>query len=183
MSVQAVVHYGNPILKKKCNKVTDFQKLPLIIEDMFDSMYEAEGIGLAANQIDIDLNLFIIDITHTEQSNETYVFINSEIISFSSEESYFQEGCLSIPGVALDVLRPEKIKLKYQTLDQVWHEKEFEGLLARAIQHEIDHLNGILIIDRVGKLERMKYQKEIKEIKTHAKTLIAKKNQNKRFVL
>ena len=107
MAVLDVVHYGDPILKKICKPITDFSKLASIIDDMFDSMYEAEGIGLAANQVGIDMNLFIIDITHTEESEDTHVFINSTILETFGSQNLFKEGCLSLPGMALDVLRPE----------------------------------------------------------------------------
>ena len=173
MAVLKVVNYGNPILRKVCEPVKDFTKLDAIVEDMFDSMYEAEGIGLAANQVGIDLNLFIIDITHTEESESTHTFINSSIIETGGDEELFQEGCLSLPGIALDVLRPEKVKLRYQTLDEQWHEDEFEGLLARAIQHEMDHLNGVFIVDRVSEIERIQYQKDLKELERKSKSLIS----------
>ena len=183
MAVLKVVNYGNPILRKVCEPVKDFTQLNGILEDMFDSMYEAEGIGLAANQVGIDLNLFIIDITHTEESESTHTFINSSIIGTSGDEELFQEGCLSLPGIALDVLRPEKVKLRYQTLDEQWHEDEFEGLLARAIQHEMDHLNGVFIVDRVSEVERIQYQKELKDLEIKSKSLISSDLNQKGFVL
>ena len=183
MAVLKVVNYGNPILRKVCEPVKDFAKLDGIIADMFDSMYEAEGIGLAANQVGIDLNLFIIDITHTEESESTHTFVNSSIIDTGGDEELFQEGCLSLPGIALDVLRPEKVKLRYQTLDEQWHEDEFEGLLARAIQHEMDHLNGVFIVDRVSEVERIQYQKDLKDLEIKSKSLISSDLNQKGFVL
>ena len=183
MAVLKVVNYGNPILRKVCESVKDFTKLDAIVVDMFDSMYEAEGIGLAANQVGIDLNLFIIDITHTEESESTHTFINSSIIETGGDEELFQEGCLSLPGIALDVLRPEKVKLRYQTLDERWHEDEFEGLLARAIQHEMDHLNGVFIVDRVSEIEKIQYQKDLKELERKSKSLISSDHNQKGFVL
>ena len=183
MAVLEVVNYGNPILRKVCEPVKDFTNLDAVVDDMFDSMYEAEGIGLAANQVGIDLNLFIIDITHTEESESTHTFINSSIIETGGDEELFQEGCLSLPGIALDVLRPEKVKLRYQTLDERWHEDEFEGLLARAIQHEMDHLNGVFIVDRVSELERIQYQKDLKELERKSKSLISSDLNQKGFVL
>mgnify|MGYP001161366382 FL=1 len=183
MAVLEVVNYGNPILRKVCEPVKDFTKLDAVVDDMFDSMYEAEGIGLAANQVGIDLNLFIIDITHTEESESTHTFINSSIIETGGDEELFQEGCLSLPGIALDVLRPKKVKLRYQTLDERWHENEFEGLLARAIQHEMDHLNGVFIVDRVSELERIQYQKDLKELERKSKSLISSDLNQKGFVL
>ena len=183
MAVLKVVNYGNPILRKVCEPVTDFTRLNGIVKDMFDSMYEAEGIGLAANQVGIDLNLFIIDITHTEESENTHIFINSSIIETGGDEELFQEGCLSLPGIALDVLRPKKVKLKYQTLDERWHEDEFEGLLSRAIQHEMDHLNGVFIVDRVSEIERIQYQKDLKELEIKSKSLTSSDSNQKGFVL
>ena len=158
MATLDIVKYGNPVLNKKCNLVSQFSDIELVIEKMFDSMYEADGIGLAANQVGLNMNLFIIDVTHTDEAEDTFVFINSEILIYQKEKIFFKEGCLSLPGIALDVERPEKIVLKYQTADQDWHEDEFEGLLSRAIQHEMDHLNGIFIIDRVSEIEKIKYK-------------------------
>jgi peptide deformylase len=184
MSVLDVVHYGDPILKKKSKSVTDFKNIESIINDMFDSMYEAEGIGLAANQIGIDLHIFIVDISHTEETDQTHIFINSKIINNDYEEEYFQEGCLSLPGIALDVLRPKSITLKYQTPDQKWHEKKYNGLLARAIQHEIDHLNGVFIIDRIDQKERKKYKNDLRLIATtQAKNRAKKHKKEKGFFL
>ena len=164
MSVLEVVHYGNPILKKKCASVSDFSKLSDFIDDMFDTMYEEEGIGLAANQVGVNMNLFVIDISHTDDNEFPRIFINGEIAS-TEGECVFSEGCLSIPQVALDVKRPEKIIFKYQDTLEKWHEEEFEGLLARAIQHEIDHLNGVLIIDLVSEMQIANVSQEIKKIK------------------
>ena len=103
MAVLEIVHYGDPILRKKCKSVKDLEDINSIISDMFDSMYEAEGIGLAANQVGLDMNLFIIDVSHTEEADETHIFINSSIVSKQGEDQVFQEGCLSMPGIALDV--------------------------------------------------------------------------------
>ena len=175
-----IVKYGDPVLNRKCDFVSKFSNIKLVIENMFDSMYEAEGIGLAANQVGLNMNLFIIDVTHTDEAEDTHVFINSEILAYNGEKTFFQEGCLSLPGIALDVERPEKIVLKYQTVDQEWHEDEFEGLLSRAIQHEMDHLNGIFIVDRVSEIEKIKYKNELKKLEADSKQ--SKKNK-KNFVL
>jgi len=167
MSAVNIVKYGDPRLNKACKAVKDFSILPDIISDMYDSMYEAEGIGLAANQIGVDLNLFIIDITHTEEADEPAEFINSKIVGFRGE-STFSEGCLSIPGVEFEIKRPEFITLQYQKLDGSKHEKEFGGLYARAIQHEMDHLNGKLIVDHVSSIAKLRYKSQLKEIKENA---------------
>ena len=182
MAVLEVVKYGNPILRKKCNMVTDFSKLSGFIDDMFDTMYEEEGIGLAANQVGVGMNLFVIDISHTDENEFPRIFVNGEIIS-SDDESIFSEGCLSIPQVALDVKRPENIVFKYQDIREKWHEEEFDGLLARAIQHEIDHLNGVLIIDLVSEMQRVRVNQEIKKIKKHSEAKLKQQSITKRFVL
>ena len=182
MSVLEVVNYGNPILRKRCNQVTDFSRLSDFIDDMFDTMYEEEGIGLAANQVGVDLNLFIIDISHTDDNEYPRIFINGEITS-SQGESIFSEGCLSIPEVALEVTRPEVISFKYQDINEKWHEEEFDGLLARAIQHEIDHLNGVLIIDLVSEMQRLKVNKEVKRIKNDSIVKLKRQPITKGFVL
>ena len=184
MSIMNIVKYGDPILNNKCKLVTEFSNLESIIDDMFDSMYEAEGIGLAANQVGLNMHLFIIDVTHTDEVEDTHIFINSKIISWSGEKTFFQEGCLSLPGIALDVERPEKIELEYQTIDEKWHKHEFEGLLSRAIQHEMDHLNGIFIVDRVSEIEKIKYKKELKTIEADSKDYLSRTHKNKeKFVL
>ena len=180
MALMDVVHYGDPILRKKCRVVKDFKGLNKLINDMFDTMYEENGIGLAANQVGVDLNLFIIDISDIEGEGESiHIFINGQIID-SSGESWFEEGCLSIPDVRLDVKRPEKIVFKYQDIDGKIHTNEIEGLLSRAIQHEVDHLNGVFIIDRVSKTSKFSIDKELKSIK---KESLDKAKHRKAFVL
>jgi len=162
-----IVKYGDPRLRNVCKIVEDFSLLPDIVANMYESMYEAEGIGLAANQIGIDLNLFIIDITHLDEVNETSEFVNSNIVE-SSGESVFSEGCLSVPGIEFEIKRPELITLQYQKLDGSQHEQDYNGLYARAIQHEIDHLNGKLIIDHVSAIAKLRYKSQLKEIKENA---------------
>ena len=179
MSVLEVVPYGAPILRKKCNSVKDFSKLESLLNDMFDTMYEENGIGLAANQVGFDMNLFIIDISGIEEDEKTRGFINGEIIN-SEGESWFEEGCLSIPDIRLNVKRPDIIKFKYQDEKGQEHEEDFDGLLARAIQHEVDHLNGVFIVDRVSKSEKMSVAKELKDIE---KNSFATLNSRKAFVL
>ena len=184
MAVLDIVHYGDPILRKKCVPVKDFSILGNLLDDMFDTMYEAEGIGLAANQVGLNLSLFIIDITHTEEAEEPNIFINPEITVKAGDENIYPEGCLSFPGITLDVVRPEKVSLKYQTTDEKWHENEYNGLLSRAVQHEMDHLRGIYIIDRVSQLEKMKYKQELMDIESNFKKQSAYRTRGaKRFVL
>ena len=135
---------------------------------MFDTMYEENGIGLAANQIDVDLQLFVVDISDIDEEGESiHVFANAEIIE-SEGESWMNEGCLSVPDVRLDVKRPNKIILKYQDRNGKKFTNEFDELLARVIQHEVDHLNGNLIINKVSKAEKISVSKELKLIKENS---------------
>lgn len=169
MAVLDIVKYGDPILRKTCRQVTDFSNLDDLVDDMFDTMYEADGIGLAANQVGVNLNLFVIDISHTEEADEPATFINGKIVE-SSGECLFDEGCLSIPEVTLEIKRPETIVFKYQDLDEVWHEETFTGLFARAIQHEMDHLSGKMIVDRVPEIATMAYKSHLKDLAKKSKT-------------
>ena len=180
MAVREVVHYGDPILRKVCKPVKDFKKLSSLIDDMFDTMYEESGVGLAANQIGVDLNLFIIDISGIEEETESvHIFINGEILE-SSGESWFEEGCLSIPNVRLEVKRPEFIQFKYQDENGTEHIEEMRGLLARAIQHEMDHLKGVFIVDRVTKTVKMTVENDLKMI---AQGAVIRAKTRKAFVL
>ena len=180
MAVREVVHYGDPILRKVCKPVKDFKKLSSLIDDMFDTMYEESGVGLAANQIGVDLNIFIIDISGIEEETESvHIFINGEIME-SSGESWFEEGCLSIPNVRLEVKRPEFIQFKYQDENGTEHIEEMRGLLARAIQHEIDHLKGVFIVDRVTKTVKMTVENDLKMI---AQGAVIRAKTRKAFVL
>ena len=126
--------------------------------------------------------LFIIDISHTDDDEYPRIFINGEITS-SRGESVFSEGCLSIPEISLEVTRPEIILFKYQDIHEEWHEEEFDGLLDRAIQQEIDHLKGVLIIDLVSEMQRLKVNKEVKRIKNDSMTKLKQKSITKGFVL
>ena len=164
MAVRHIVYYGDPILRKKCKDVFPEEDLSDLINDMMDSMYEAEGIGLAANQIGVNKNLFVVDISHIDENENPRVFINGKI-EHSHGESVYSEGCLSLPEIKFDVVRPEIITFSFQDKDRKKKVEEFDGFLARAIQHEVDHLNGILIIDRVSKAARIRYLKNIRNIK------------------
>ena len=167
MAVREIVKYGDLILRKQCGDVEDiFSVLPLV-EDMFDTMYEEEGIGLAANQVGFDMNLMIIDVSHTDEVDEAHIFVNGQILD-SFGESELEEGCLSIPEIRLPIKRPESIRFKYQLPDGSDQVEEFSGLLARAIQHEVDHLKGVFIIDRVSHLMALQYKKKLKQIKMNS---------------
>ncbi len=125
-----------------------------LVEDMFETMYAAPGIGLAAIQVGVGKRLFTADLSKKEEAREPQVFINPEIVWASDEKAIHEEGCLSIPEYYEDVERPVQVKVKYLDLDGKAHEIEADGLLARCVQHEIDHINGVLFIDHISKLKR-----------------------------
>src|SRR6266850_3008707 len=125
-----------------------------LVEDMFETMYEAPGIGLAAIQVGVPKRVVTMDLAKKEGESEPHVFINPEILWTSDEPSVYEEGCLSIPEVHEDVERPAKVRFKYLDLEGKAHEAEADGLFATCIQHEVDHLNGVLFIDHISKLKR-----------------------------
>ena len=125
-----------------------------LVENMFETMYDAPGIGLAAIQIGEPRRIVTMDLAKKDESREAQVFINPELISQSGDKNVHEEGCLSIPEYYEEVARPAEVKLRYLDLDGKQHEIEADGLLATCIQHEIDHLNGVLFIDHISKLKR-----------------------------
>jgi peptide deformylase len=125
-----------------------------LVEEMFETMYDAPGIGLAAIQIGEARRIVTMDLAKKDEPKEPQVFINPEIVSHSGDKNIHEEGCLSIPEYYEEVERPAAVKLRYLDLDGKPHEVEADGLLATCIQHEIDHLNGVLFIDHISKLKR-----------------------------
>ena len=125
-----------------------------LIEDMFETMYDAPGIGLAAIQVGEPKRVVIMDISKKEDPKNPQVFINPEIVWWSEDKSVYEEGCLSIPDIHEDVERPARVAVRYLDLAGKVQETQAEGLFATCIQHEIDHLNGVLFIDYISKLKR-----------------------------
>ena len=162
-----IVAYGDPVLKKRATEISkDHPNLEQIIANMYETMYGAHGVGLAAPQVGLSIRLFLVDTapfsedeSYTpEEKTELKAFkrtlINAKIIEESGEEWSFNEGCLSIPNVREDVWRCPKLKIEYQDEDFTTHVEEFEGLIARVIQHEYDHIEGILFTDKVSSLKK-----------------------------
>ena len=162
--IYPIVKYGNPVLEKGAEKVTVFDKeLEKLIEDMFESMYEAHGVGLAAPQIGIARRIAVIDVTFKEDPNAKLVLINPEIIH--SEGKHTQsEGCLSIPDFRENVTRPNKVTVHAQDVKGNFYEKTGEELLARAFLHETDHLNGKLYMSHLSALKRDLMKRKIKKM-------------------
>ena len=167
--VRTILHYPDKRLRergKKVEAVTD--EVKKLIDDMAETMYAAPGVGLAATQIGELIQLFIIDIADNEEPSDLRVFINPEILEATGELTW-QEGCLSFPGVTEEIDRAAKVRVRAQDRDGKWFELEAEGLLAIAIQHEFDHLQGLLMIDHMGPLKkRLTHRKMIKRAEEQA---------------
>ncbi len=169
MAVKKVVTYGHPVLRKVSSDITDFSNIDSLIQDLFDTMYEFDGIGLASNQIGIDKRIFVVDISHMEESDEEsdkpLVFINGRIDNTVGSD-VDSEGCLSLPEIRINVERYESIRYKYLDRDLNKHSKNFSGLLARIIQHENDHLDGKLITDYATPADLLKHGKALELMRT-----------------
>ncbi|GAA4306861.1 peptide deformylase [Nibribacter koreensis] len=158
--IYPIVAYGDPVLRAKAKDIAlDAPELPKLIEDMFETMYHAHGVGLAAPQIGKSVRLFVIDSTPFMEDEDKdkgvkKAFINPVILEESGEEWGFDEGCLSIPGVREEVWRQEYVKIQYQDLEGKTHVENFDDLTARVIQHEYDHIEGILFTDHLSGLKK-----------------------------
>lgn len=162
--IYPIVKYGDPVLETVAKPVTEFDdKLKKLVEDMFESMYEAHGVGLAAPQIGISLHLAVIDVTFKEDPDAKIVLCNPQIIKTEGKQSG-QEGCLSIPEFRETVSRPKRVTVKAQDVTGKWFEMTGEDLLARAFVHETDHLNGKLYITHISALKRDLMKRKIKKL-------------------
>lgn len=162
-----LTHYGQDILRKKTTRVSEIDDSILqLIEDMFETMYHENGIGLAANQVGVDLAIATIDISHMDEDIEPFVIINPEIVEKDGTE-VMDEGCLSIPGVREEVKRAERVTVEYMDREGKKVHRDAEGLLARVLQHETDHLNGKFYVDRISPLKRRFIQNKLNSIARH----------------
>lgn len=166
MAVRPVITWGDPRLKQNSSDVGEWSpELEALVADMFETQYAEEGVGLAAPQVGINLNLAVIDISAGEDPSKQLVLINPEIVR-SEGSQIGQEGCLSIPGIHEVLERPQKVWVKNRRRDGSWEEIEGEGFFARALCHEIDHLRGRLFVEYFGPVKRgviqRKYQKSHK---------------------
>jgi len=160
----SLVYYGNNTLTSTAEKVENIDDaIVSIVNDMFDIMYKEKGIGLAAPQIDIGKRIIVVDTG--EQKVQKFALINPVIIESSDKTEPYEEGCLSLPGLLADVIRPKEIIVRGITPGGEEVEIEAAGLVARVFQHEIDHLDGILFIDRIEKYKRDEFRSELKKIK------------------
>ncbi len=168
MPILPIYNCFNPVLRLKTNEVDKIDdNIKKIAEDMLQTMYNADGIGLAANQVGLNYSIFTMDAGSKEDDKTKYtplVLINPKIVSFSTEKSLYQEGCLSIPKVYEDVERPISIEVIYFDLNMKEIKIEFNELSARIFQHELDHLNGILFFDRISPLKKALLRNKLKMV-------------------
>lgn len=175
--VLPIVAYGDPVLKRKAKSIPeDFELLDELIENMWETMYNANGVGLAAPQVGRSIRLFIADPTafseENELSEEEYnelkrakkAYINPVIQELNGEDRSFSEGCLSIPGIQEDIFRPETITIDYYDQNFKKHSETFTGVAARVLQHEYDHIEGILFTDKLSSLKRQLIKNKLRNI-------------------
>jgi len=164
-----IIAYGHPVLKKRCDDVTsDYTDLTLLINNMWETMYNAKGVGLAAPQIGKSLRLFLVDTVQLEKKDEEgikKVFINAEVLHEAGEIWAYEEGCLSIPKLVGDVERQESVTIRYFDEDFMEREETYIGMNARVIQHEYDHIEGILFTQKLKPLKRRLISRKLDQIK------------------
>ena len=165
MAIKPIQFVPDPVLRKSALPVENITAKTLqLLDDMAETMYDAPGIGLAGPQIGELKRLIVMDCSRDNEKSELWQMINPEVIELSEDNSTLEEGCLSIPGHTADVSRPDWIKLRFTDIKGKEQQIKAEGLLAACIQHEIDHLNGILFIDHISKLKRdIIWRKVLKE--------------------
>ena len=165
-----IIAYGDPVLKKKGIEIDkNYPKLDELIDNMFDTMHNANGVGLAAPQVGKSIRLFIVDASpfkdkEPELHDFVQVFINPIIVEESGEEWPFNEGCLSIPGIREDVMRKPTIVIRYYDEHWEYYEEEFGGIAARVIQHEYDHIEGKLFTDKLNALKKTLIRGKLNDI-------------------
>jgi peptide deformylase len=163
MAIRRIYETPDPVLRQISKPVETFDKeLKVLVADMFETMYAAPGIGLAAVQVGVPIRLLVIDLQEpadpedpeSKVVRDPRVFVNPEILWHSDHDVPYTEGCLSVPEQYAEVMRPDKIRAKWQDVDGKSYEEEIDGLLAVCLQHEMDHLNGVLFIDHLSRLKR-----------------------------
>lgn len=167
MSILPITIYGDKILRKKVDPVTQIDDKTIeLIRFMFDTMRNANGIGLAANQVGINKSIFVVDISPVEnyEKYKPITMINPRIVNKSDETSSFEEGCLSIPDIRAEVIRPKEITIKYQDINLEEQQIDADELYARVIQHEYDHLKGILFTDLISDELKKQFKKSLNKI-------------------
>jgi len=174
--ILSVYIYGQPVLRKVTEDITpDYPGLQKLIADMFETMYNADGVGLAAPQIGLQIRVLVMDLSPLAEEDPAFngfkkVMINARITTIEGEEKLVEEGCLSFPGIHEKVSRKNKIRIQYLDENFVSHDEEYEGYIARVIQHEYDHLEGILFIDHISGIRKQLIKSKLNNLisgKTH----------------
>lgn len=164
MATREIIRYGHPLLRVQASPLENIdESIHALAEDMIETMIEAEGIGLAAPQVAESIALLVVNNGLIEDGAEAKAYINP-VIQEEHGSTVMEEGCLSIPDIREDVARPESIRVTYQDLAGTEHDELCDGMLARVLQHEIDHLNGVLFIDRISPMKRKLLSKKLKRI-------------------
>ena len=165
-----VVSYGNSVLKSTAADIkADYEGLNTLINDMFETMYAASGVGLAAPQVNLPIRLFVVDASPFEEDDPKAkgfkkAFINARIVERTGEEVLMDEGCLSFPGFREEILRHETIRIQYLDENFQPHDETYSGIIARIIQHEYDHIDGILIVDHLSNHRKVLLKRKLKEL-------------------
>ncbi|WP_437641289.1 peptide deformylase [Sorangium sp. So ce854] len=163
MAIRTILHYPDPRLRQKAQPVGDITpEIAKLIDDMAETMYAAPGVGLAATQIGEPHRIFLVDIAADNEPSNLLVFINPEIVRQEGQQTG-PEGCLSFPGISEDIKRAERVTVRARGRDGATFEVAADGLLAVAIQHELDHLDGVLMIDRMGTLKKRIVQRKMQK--------------------
>ncbi|MGK3993829.1 peptide deformylase [Sorangium sp. So ce1024] len=163
MAIRTILHYPDPRLRQKAQPVGDVTpEIAKLIDDMAETMYAAPGVGLAATQIGEPHRIFLVDIAAENEPSNLLVFINPEIVRQEGQQTG-PEGCLSFPGISEDIKRAERVTVRARGRDGATFELAADGLLAVAIQHELDHLDGVLMIDRMGTLKKRIVQRKMQK--------------------
>jgi peptide deformylase len=175
MAILKILTYGNPALKQLCQPLRNLTKEDDdLARALGETMYAARGVGLAAPQVGVEKRIIVLDVEQLKKTpdgkpiHKLQVFINPEIVWESDDDTPFKEGCLSIPGIEEDVFRPARVRLAYRDEAFEVHEIEAEGLLARVLQHEIDHVNGILFVDRLSRFKRATLAGQLNRLRKNA---------------
>ncbi|MFZ2869291.1 peptide deformylase [Zavarzinia sp.] len=171
MAIRPILIAPDPRLKQKSTPVTVFDaELQRLIDDMFETMYDAPGIGLAAIQVGVPTRLLVVDLAREGEEKAPRVFINPEITWTSEDElSTYEEGCLSVPEQYADVERPARVRVRFHDAKGESHEEEMDGLLATCIQHEMDHLEGVLFVDHLSLARRSLLLRKVAKAKKLAR--------------
>lgn len=158
-----ILTYPDPFLSTKAEDVTGFnEELRNTADGMLEQMYLYQGIGLASMQVGIPDKLFVFDVS--PEKKDPVIMINPRITEKSAVRDPFEEGCLSVPGICEKIMRPGEVHVVWQDIDGTEHEQDFGGIEARVIQHELDHLNGVLFIDRLGQLKKILLKKKLRAL-------------------